>query len=258
MGIFSLGGIRAPCCCGGDVTFCVTSCSFATPLVGAVISAGGLSCTTGVGGCCTIAGLSSGTYTVTVTVNGAVIDSHSRTVTAGGTTFISIPLPSNIICCTCPIPETLTLTDVIGTLTMGYFGSVGTQQFWYGCRLVSATSVLITAPGGVCTVAAPATNPVMICYLMICDPTASPAVTMERYWMFTGIGPFFIGASVDPCTSPGTTCGPLLPGACVTFDDSFGSANATTCSPFLISFTMAPAGSNHTTDPVGGNVSVSQ
>lgn len=251
-------------CCGcGPVHLCVTACGI--PLYGAIVAVSGVgSCTTAAGGCCDIAGLAAGTYTVTVTFDGTTIFSGSRTLIVG-TNIIAIATPSNVVCCGgAYIPKTLTLTDAIGTLTLGYYGFTGpTTQAWYACRMVTVTSCVENTTGGGCVVAAPASGPVMVCYQMTCDSSASPPFQLERSWKYTtytGGGTFApYPLSGGSCPAPGAAC--LLPDSCVGFphtNTADGTAAPTSTSPFTVSFTMTDNGANLTPDPVGGNCVASQ
>lgn len=274
MGVFQLGGI---CNCCGGTTICVTVCSApAIPLAGATIqiwTTGGGStlvaaCTTNSGGCCSFS--QTGSYIVKV-VYGGVTHSEGTKTLSGGTITIALggTLNPQIICCGgYAIPASLTLTDAVATTAFTYQAGVsGTFPTWIGCTSPSVLSVAVTTPGGVCVAAAPATQPIAVCYQMQCMSGSSPVFTLQRAWGWVfeqgTLTPIYYSANniSDPCTFSGmpSFCAPAPPASCGSphVDTSTGTANPTTSTPFTISFSPTPALGNFTSDPVGGTVAVS-
>jgi hypothetical protein len=246
------------------------------PLYGAVVTvtSGGStldSCTTNATGCCTMSVLTTpGTYTVTVTFNGSTIYSASRSVVCG-TNTIGIAAPSNVICCSgYYIPYNLTGTDAIGTFLLTYSASQSSfyaLPTWVGCRIISVTAIKLDpafCPGG-CVTLGPATFSLEVCYLFQCKTSGGNHFYLERDWPYNfltgGTTPYYYAQNtLDNCASPISACGA---GPCGNLcggggNDSTGNANPSSSAPFAISFTMTPMAGNQTTDPIGGNVSVSQ
>lgn len=173
-----IGGL---CGCCGPTTFCVAVCSTSSGLAGALVQvkSGSTvlgSCTTGPGGCCQIAGLSSGTYTVVVTYGGSTVFSGSKTITAGGTVNVFAATPATIQCCpgasaSCGIPNTLHLTDVNTTIALTY--NSGSGQ-WSGCYTLNTggTSIITSLPSAAnCQVATVGTGSIDIGYTAQCVGT---------------------------------------------------------------------------------------
>jgi hypothetical protein len=202
-----------------------------------------------------------------VILGGSTIFSSSRTLVAG-TNTISVGTPSGLICCgNYYIPTTLTLTDAGGTLTMWYFGTSGfaNTPTWYGCQRVTRTSCTATATNNVCTVAAPASNPVQICYQMQCVSPTTPTLKMQRLWPWvnqqpTPIPTWYSDASGCPAGGTGIRCINSPPIACgqQNVDFATGSADPSSTSPFAATFGMTPEGTNATSDPIGGSIAVTQ
>jgi Carboxypeptidase regulatory-like domain len=271
-GLGGLGGGSNPCCCGGTTTpFCVTVCG-GIPLVGAVVtvSSGGTTygtCTTTAPlGCCNISGLSAGTYTVSVTFDGSTIYSASRSITPGSPVTIAATSGANVVYVCCGgyvIPASLTLTDGVGSIPF-VWESLSSPSTWYGCQTVTVLSCTTTEVGGICTANPAASQTIQVCYQMTCNAGSSPVFSLERYWGWIyapgGLTPIYFSNGTG-CSgyTPGGNCAPPPPGLCGGgADASTDSQNPTTTSPFAISF--SPTGTippNHTSDPIGGSVSIS-
>ena len=113
-------------CCGERRrTFCIVDLRVEDPIVGAVVDVysgatlEGSCTTTGPGGCCTISGLSSGTYTITVT-SGSQSFSVGLAVTAGNTYTIQATCCINICVLNCNgTPYTCMATVTVKNATTG-------------------------------------------------------------------------------------------------------------------------------------------
>lgn len=252
---------RRRCCCKGT-TICVKICT-TVAVVGATVaiytgSTLVASCVTGSNGCCTID--ATGTYTLTVTVSGTVVYSASRTLN-GTQINISLPAGSTTVCCGgYAIPTSLTLTDAIGSLSFVYDSS-SSPPTWYGGHAVTETSCTITqGGGGTCVTNVATSGPVRVCYIMTCNAGSSPVFSLSRTWSYV-LAPTTLTPTwyQDPSGfTPGVPCATGSPGGCGGGDDlSSDSENPTTTSPFAISFNPVAAGSNQTTDPIGGSVAIS-
>ena len=260
---------RRACCCGGcTITFCVTVCG-GLHLYGALVQVySGATlldqCTTGAGGCCTMPTLATaGTYTVKVTYGSNTLFNSSRSVVCGTNAIAAGAV--GIVCCSgYYIPYALTITDAGGTGSMWYYGPdpIFGYPTWYGCVQSSATSSTVTTPGGVCTVAAPATHLINVCYKMQCVG-GSPPFTLERDWgyvFYSGSPVYYSAGSSCPAGGLGVLCSAGPPGPCGTLVDSAtGTGTPSGSSPFAITFApLTPSGGNTTTDPVGGSVTITQ
>lgn len=267
---FALGGICG-CCPSGSTEICLSvSCSPNTiPVIGATIelySGSTLvdSCTTGDSGCCSFT--ETGTYTVKVVIGGSTVYSGSQTL-SGSTINIGISASSaNLICCDgYAIPETLTVTDVLGSFTIDYCLTCS-GFFWTGWRSATALSCSVTTPSEICTWGTPSTGMIAICYSLLCRPSTTPHFTLTRNWYWSyydGFGTPYI-YQVSSIPGAGGACATNGPEAqCGGGDDNaIGNNNtASSSAPFAISFTMADSVSNVTTDPVqagaGDTVSIS-
>lgn len=246
-------------CCGCGTTICVYACGML--VVGAVVdiySGSTLitSCTTGSGGCCSVS--VSGSYTVEVYISGNLAYDAVRSLSGTVNIYTS---SSAVVCCgSYAIPSSLTLTDAAGSLSFEYNPNY-TYPMWTGGHSVQRTSCTVTATSSVCNVAAPTTGPVRICYQMVCYSGQNPAFAFQRSWSWVyqpvTLTPIWYQ---DPSGfTPGAFCITAPPAICgnpLTDSSSF-NANPTSNSPFALSGTPVPAGSNATTDPVGGSVAIS-
>ena len=178
-------------------------------------------------------------------------------------------------CCSTPTPTTtcgpysppltLHLTDAVGTITLGYAGVAGTLLHWTACRVISLAGSCTLNNFITCSTHAEATNPVMICYDMYCDPSSPPHFIMSRSWTwvissFTGNHAYYsadTGSGVT-CASPGSNCLNGPPASCPNPNSETSSDNEdpTSTSPFAITFFMVD-NSLTIPDPIGGNVTVS-
>lgn len=249
-------------CCTTSTKVCVTACG-SLPVVGASItlrasSTGPVlySCTTPSTGCCTFA--TSGSYYLTVRVSGSVVYAATRTLPANGTTTIGLGSSGFVCCGGYAIPQVMTLTDLAGSLSLCYDSTDGLLvPTWYGGHAVTRLSSTVTTPNNICTVAAPTNGPVRVCYQLTCNAGSSPVFQLTRSWSYV-----FAPAATwfqDPTgftacryciTAPPPQCGNPLT------DTASGSANPSSPSPFAISFVMADAGGNATSDPIGSGDTV--
>jgi hypothetical protein len=266
-GQFSLGGVKGGCCCATN-QICLRDCGIAG-VAGATIQlfTGATlveSHATDGSGCATFS--STGTFTVKSVVSGSTHSFGNRTL-SGGTIFLTLGSEVPTICCsTFKVPTSLTLTDALGTLPCTYYGvDVASFYHWSACRVLSlAGSSKVDLSLGTCHVLPSGTNPVMVCYDMLCDPGGgSPFFFMLRTWGVLTLGASHVYYSQDTgsgvtCQPAGTICDSSTPSICGNVNDrSSDSEDPTSTSPFAISFTMTPEGGNLLADPVGGNVSVS-
>ncbi len=273
MGVFSLGNIGHPCCCGGcNTIICVTGCG--ANIVGATVTikSGATvigTCTTVAGGCCTITIPSAGTYTVVVSAAGWTTNTSSHSLTCGGTTTISMGNPpAGTICCgPCPIPTTLTLTDSNTTISFVY--NVGAAK-WVGSYTISTqpTITLTNIFGLSCTCVLNSPGTARVCYSMQC---ISNLLTITLEWEITNA---LAGAS--NCSPPGGYTlldvandsggcdaglgGAICPstvgggGVAQVTSVSVGGLSPTTCVPFSLTTSGLSGG---TLNPTGGTVSMS-
>lgn len=262
---YSYFGGWGTCCCG-PATICITACYPAVPVYGALIqiySDSGYtnlvaSCTTPSSGCCDFN--LSGTYYVKVTDTYGTVVFQGRE-TLAGTVTIAISSGGDYVCCGgYLIPQNLTLTDAIGSLSFAYYPNYY-YPIWYGGHSATLLSCSVTTPNNVCVAAAPSYGPVRVCYQMTCVVGTQPVFSIQRSWSWvyeqgtlnaiwyqdpTG---FVAG---QPCvTSPPASCGNPH-----TDTSSFG-ANPSSDSPFALSGTPVPATGNATTEPISGIVAIS-
>ncbi len=269
MGVFSLGGIGAPCCCGcSPTTICVTGCSSSIINGATVTVKSGATvigtCVTSGSGCCQITIPSGGSYTVVVSATGFTTNTSTHTLSCGGSTTISLGNPpAGTTCCgSCPVPNTLTLTDATGTCTLTHSGGA-----WTGFYEFSMTGRTTSIIGGVCTCSAPTTVTQHIQYQLVCSGAGT--MTLTRTWVAQQCG----GTVCDygdwnaACTS--AACGPLDP--CDALPRQFLTSGASSaiapspCTPFAWTGTITDsfaccAGCALTpiADPVGtGSVAIS-
>ena len=257
------------CCCSSSTKVCVSACSPAVNVSGATVqiltgTTVVASCTTDSTGCCSFT--QSGSYSVRVIFEGVTCTTQTKTL--DGTT-IAISLDptacgSDYVCCGgYMIPNTLTLTDAAGSITLSYCATCsGTTPTWTGGHAVTKTSCTVTTPGNICTVAAPSSGPVRVCYQLTCNAGSSPVFTLQRTWSWVNesgtLTPIYYQ---DPAGfTPGQLCATAPPAICGSplTDDSDGSANPSSSSPFSVTFSMTPNSGNTLTDPIGGNATVSQ
>ncbi len=132
--VFSLGGIGAPCCCGGGctTTICATFCG--VNLAGASITVKSGSTTIASGttdstGCLAVTIPAAGTYTIDLNVAGLGSATHTANLTCGGSFGAGLAVPAN-----------LSLTDANGTWSM--FNSGG-LLLWQTCYTASVGGTLV-------------------------------------------------------------------------------------------------------------------
>jgi hypothetical protein len=249
---------------GGRTTICLTVCSPAIPVYGAVVtikngSTTVASGTTGTGGCVTLP--VAGTYTVQVQVGGTSVYSAVRSLAADGTTTIALASNSGMVCCgSYAIPQNLTLTDAAGSLQFSYYPNYF-YPIWYGGHSVSRLSCSVTTPNNVCVAAAPSQGPVKVCYQMICYAGSHPTFSIQRSWSWVyqqgTLTPIWYQ---DPSGfTPGQPCTTAPPASCGSphTDTASFSADPSSPSPFALSGTPAAAAGNYTSDPVGSSVAIS-
>lgn len=235
------------------------------PIYGATVNVlqGGATiatCTTGADGCCTLAGLASGTYTVQVVYNGSVQYSASRTIGCA-TTGILLGSGAGLVCCGgFAIPTNLTGTDNEGSFAFVYNPNYG-FPLWTGGHSVQRLSSSVTTPNNVCLVAAASNGPVRACYQMICHAGQDPTFSVQRSWSWVyeqgTLTPIWY--QDDSGFAPGQLCITAPPPICgnpLTDTASF-AANPASTNPFVLTGTPVPAGSNATADPLGGSVTFS-
>lgn len=249
-----------PCGCG-PVTVCVQVCSPAIAVVGATVNIlddGQLvySCTTGSSGCCTVP--LTGFFTLQVVVSGQV--AYEATVRLSGTVVISIPTTGLVCCGGYAIPQSLTLTDALGSLDFFYSASY-TYPVWTGGRAVTALSCSVTTPGNNCVAAAPSEGPVRVCYQMICYAGQQPTFYVQRSWSWvyeqgTQTPIYFQDSSSIVAGQPCVTAPPASCGSPHT-DTSIFSANPSSTNPFMLTGSPVQTIGNFTPDPVGGSVAIS-
>lgn len=254
------------CCgCGCAVTVCVVICG-SMPVVGAevlILTTAGVTvgqCWTGTSGCCSITVPAAGNYQLEVWVSGAAVYSGVRSFSCNGT--ITIPLSSaGLVCCGgYAIPQNLTLTDAAGSIAFDYYSGYY-YPIWYGGHAVTRTSCSVSTPGGICVSNPPSSGPVRICYQMICYAGQNPTFAIQRSWSWVyQQGTLTATWYQDPSGfTPGLPCVTAPPASCGSplTDTASDNENPISSSPFVINFSPVPAGSNATSDPVGGTVTVS-
>lgn len=249
----------------GPCTICVTACYPAVPVYGVTITikdgTGAVvgSCTTGASGCCSFPFI--GTYTVQVTANGTLTYSASRTLTPNGSVTIAISGTAGLVCCGgYAIPQSLTLTDGIGSLQFNYYPNYY-YPIWYGGHSADLLSCSVTTPNNVCVAAAPSQGPVRVCYQMTCVAGTQPAFSIQRSWSWVYEQGTLIAIWYQDPTGfvAGQPCATSPPAACGNphTDTSSFSANPSSTSPFTLSGIPAAAAGNATADPVGGSIVIS-
>jgi hypothetical protein len=253
---------------GTGTSICVTSCSPAVPLYGAVIqlwttgtpSTLVTSCTTTTSSaCCRFT--QTGSYVVKVLVNGSVVNTSTRTLN-GGTIVIALGASqANVVCCGgYAIPYNLTLTDAIGSLSFVYYPNYF-YPIWYGGHPATGLSCSVTTPNNVCVAAAPSQGPVKVCYQMICNSGSTPAFTLQRSWSWVYQQGTLVPIWYQDTSGfvPGQPCTTAPPASCGSphTDTASDSQAPSSTSPFVIDFNPAAAAGNYTGDPVGGGVVVS-
>jgi hypothetical protein len=190
--------------------------------------------------------------------------------------------PAGAECCrTWAIPQTIFLTDALGTYSMTYGGmdSFGNKVWglYYTINLFAYPSAELTSHPGICTFGTPGTAPVQIAYQLVCEPngggTGVPQLFIQRSW---GVGPVSLGGpdNYAPCNG---TVGGITSNSCITGNPpptnslSYGTASGLSCgggdgvtdqlsapttvSPFAVTSSL-PNGPFFTTDPVGGGVTI--
>lgn len=258
------------CCgCSSTTTVCVTACTPSISLVGAVVTVGGHSCTTGSTGCCTISGLATGTYSYTVVYEGKTILSGSRSFTSGGTVTLNAGTPSGFVCCgDCLIPTTLYLTDSNGTWTMPYDTS---SNRWSVCYSITVTGYTNSGSAGSCTVVGPGSITLYVFYRAACQ-SGSNGLNVTQEWTALcptcpqgpcsgGLtGPYGYFESPNGCTfyesGPGGCY--MCTGASTSnpFIDAIGDTIAwSSCNPFSLSGSLG--GGSATTPPGGSSIAIS-
>lgn len=170
-----------------------------------------------------------------VSATGYTTNTSTRTLSCNGTTTIGLGSPpAGTICCdTCPVPNTLTLTDLNTTLTLTFSAGAGA---WLGNYTLAGQSVrtLTAAGGGNCNCAS-GTSSILICYIFFCSG-GSTKMRLTRQWAVT--------------TRPnGALCAPVAGGALTLLDSASVTGG---CS---WAFVCSDAGA---TDPGVDNVSSSQ
>jgi hypothetical protein len=250
---------------GSQTTICVSTCSPAVPVYGAVVtiksgSNAVASGTTGTGGCVTLP--VSGSYTIQVQVGGTQVYSGLRSLSVGSTTTISLGSNSGLVCCGgYAIPQNLTLTDAAGSLQFSYYPNYY-YPIWYGGHAVTRQSCSATTPNNICVVAAPSDGPVRICYQMICYAGSNPTFSIQRSWSWVyQQGTLMPIWYQDPTGfTPGQTCSTAPPAICGSphTDTASFSANPSSTNPFTLAGTPVAGTSNYTSDPVGGSIVISQ
>lgn len=266
-GPFNLGGLCN--CCSSSTKVCVSACSPAVNVSGATVqlltgTTVVASCTTDSTGCCSFT--QTGSYTLKVIISGTTC--YSATQTLSGTTIgVNVSdCSGNLVCCGgYMIPETLTLTDAVGTLTMWYYGLESGTLYptWYACRRVTKTACTVTTPNNICTPSAPSSQLIDVCYKMQCQDPSTPTFTMTRFWSWVNSGMntyYYASGAACPTGGSGVLCATSPPSVCgnPNTDTADGSNNPSSSSPFSASFTLTPGINNSLADPVGGNVTVSQ
>jgi hypothetical protein len=248
---------------GSQTTICVAVCGN-LPVYGAVItvlsgSSVVATCTTGANGCCQLP--VAGTYIVQVAVGGTLGYSATRTLAAGGMTTIALGSNSGLVCCGgYAIPQVLTLTDGAGSMKFVYDPNYY-YPLWTGGHSVQLMSCSVMTPNNICIVAPPSQGPVRICYQMICHAGQNPTFAIQRSWSWVyqqgTLAPIWYQDNSG--FAPGQFCITAPPAICgnpLTDTASFG-ANPSSTIPFVLSGTPTPAGSNATSDPVGGSIAIS-
>ncbi len=247
---FALGGLGVCAtpgstpCCSSPCKVCVGVCPSNVHVAGltVVVKSGATTVFTGTTdatGCVALTGVGSGTYTIQVFNGGTMIFSGSRA--CPGTITIAITSPSNSFCCSsCPIPNTLFLTDNAGTTTL-----TGTSGTWTGSHFLSIAGMTTT---GNCPPAFPvtcmcvaATISLNLRYTVVCVSASQLMVTRE--WntiQCANGGPCSYGDWNALCTcgayDPITGCGSITPPTEFPAASSITSAWSQ-CSPFMWSGT---------------------
>lgn len=250
---------------GVQTTICITACSPAIPVYGAVVTilSGSntiTSGTTGTGGCVTLP--ISGSHTVQVQVGGTQVYSGLQSLRAGGTTTIGLSTNSGLVCCGGnAIPQNLTLTDAAGSLQFSYYPNYY-YPIWYGGHAVTRQSCSAATPNNLCDVGTESNGPVRVCYEMICYAGSNPTFSVQRSWSWV-----YQQGTVTPVWyqdptgfTPGQPCSTAPPAICGSphTDIASFSANPSSTNPFTLTGTPIAGSGNYTADPVGGSVVISQ
>jgi len=243
---------------------CVTACGN-VPVSGAAITllSGSqvvATATTGADGCCQLP--VSGTYTVQVAIGDKVVFDAARTLLSGGTTSLSVGSTGLVCCGGYAIPQVLTLTDAIGTISLVYDSTDGLfVPTWFGGHAVARLSSTVTTPNNICTTQPPTEGPVRVCYQLTCNAGQSPTFNLTRSWSWVyrqGNAPpiWFQDPTGFSSGQYCITAPPLLCGNPLTDTASFG-ANPAPGGPFALSGSPAPAAGNATSDPIWGSIAIS-
>ena len=160
--VVSLGGIGAPCCCGGcTVTITPSFCGAPIADCGVAIYSGAsliASGTTDGTGSVTLTIPSAGTYTVKATLSGFDPVSASRALTCGGTAGIAFSTPT-----------ALSVTDSYQTTNIPFIAG-GSPWIYSGCyELPEAETGTPSGSGALCTSAAITSGNCDIFYEIQCN-----------------------------------------------------------------------------------------
>lgn len=256
-----LGGMHGGgcgCCGGCAITICTKGCG--VPLSGVLVTVtttGGAFVSSGTtvspSACVGLTIPAAGRYNITTVYGSISMGPTGFNLTCGVTINISID-PSGLAsqCCNnCLIPDTLTLTDALGPLTLTAIGTT-----WQGSRVITATILNLTGFNGTCT-CTQVTGDLMISYIASCLSGGNFQVT--RTWPIVGCTIAVDSTCLPPLFYWDSTssCGPCFTGQpcdCPAMDAQFLSQPWSSCNPFVWSGTLG--GSLSTPDPVGGTVTV--
>lgn len=160
------------------------------------------------------------------------------------------------------IPQTLTLTDADGDVTLVYDPNAFFPT-WYGGRVVQKTSCPVTTPNNVCVVGPPSNGPVKVCYQVVCLGGQDPHFQVQRSWSWVyqqgTLTPIYFQADAGNIPTPGLPCITAPPAICGSplTDTAGGSGNPTSADPFTLTVNLAAnMPPNQTADPVGGGVTI--
>jgi hypothetical protein len=264
-GFGNSSGKGCGCCECADVEVHVTGCG--TNLVGATVTikSGATvidSGTTGAGGLVTLTIPAAGSYTVIASATGWGTNSTTHSFTCGGTFTFALGTPVGTVCCDgCPVPTTLSLTDVNTTISLTHTGAS-----WFGSYDIAVNTRRDVLSGGVCVCTNLTPGTARVCYTLTCSGGLTK-MALTRTWNYTTAtaGALFCNprtasvALLDIASWSGSGCSSSFPCFNGTTDPAqrnLGSGNITptTCIPFAFACSMSDVGS---ADPAPGAVAIS-